>query len=161
MYRQTLKNSGKLTFLTNQPPITMLTHETQIRVRYGEVDQMGFLYHSHYVEYFDVARNDMMNHLGIPNTEIERDGVMLPVTRVEIDYRIPAHFDDLLTVRTTLRQMPSATIKFDYQVLDATGECHTTGSVTLAFMQSDTKKACRPPKKFYDTLKAKFDQYNQ
>lgn len=135
----------------------MLTHDTQIRVRYGEVDQMGFLYHSHYVEYFDVARNDMMNHFGVPNTEIERDGVMLPVTRVEIDYRIPAHFDDLLTVRTRLERLPGATIRFDYQVFAPGGECQTTGSVTLAFMHSDTKKACRPPKKFYDILKGHFD----
>lgn len=136
----------------------MLTHSTPIRVRYGEVDQMGFLYHSHYVEYFDVARNDMMNALGVPNTEIERSGVMLPVVRVEIDYCTPAHFDDVLTVKTYLKEMPKATIKFDYEVYNAQGECQTTGSVTLAFMHSDTKKACRPPREFYDRLKIKFDQ---
>lgn len=123
----------------------MITHDTQIRVRYGETDQMGFLYHAHYVHYFDVGRTELMRHIGIPNTEIEAGGVMLPVINVEVNYRNPAHYDDLLTVRTHLKQLPGVKIRFDYEVFRPNGEKIATGAVTLAFMHSDTKKACRPP----------------
>lgn len=122
-----------------------MTHQTEIRVRYGEVDAMGFVYHSHYIEYFDVARSEMMRQWGIPNSEIERRGVMLPVLKVEIDYKNPAHYDDLLTIRTTIKDMPRVKIKFDYEVFNPNGECITTASVTLAFMNAQTKRACRCP----------------
>ncbi len=135
----------------------MITHTTQIRVRYGEVDQMGFLYHSHYVEYFDVARTEFIRSLGISNKEIEADGVMLPVLNVTIDYRLPAHYDDILTIRTTLREMPGVKIRFYYEVLLPDGQVSTTGSVTLAFMDSQTKKAVRPPKKLLDLVRPYFE----
>lgn len=131
----------------------MITHETQIRVRYGEVDRMGFLYHSHYVEYFDVGRSELMRSLGMPNSQIEDQGVMLPVLKVEIDYKNPAFYDDLLTIRTTLRELPRVKIRFDYEVIRPSGECITTGSVTLAFMHSQTKRACRCPNSIIDALK--------
>lgn len=130
----------------------MITHDTQIRVRYGETDQMGFLYHSHYVEYFDAGRTELMRHLGLPNSRIEEEGIMLPVLNVEINYRNPAHYDDLLTVRTTLKQLPGVKIRFDYEVFRESGELITTGAVTLAFMRADTKTACRPPKKLLEKL---------
>lgn len=138
--------------------VIMLTHQTQIRVRYGEVDQMGFLYHSHYVEYFDVARTEMMRSLGLPNVEIEAAGVMLPVMKVEIDYRSPAAYDDLLTIRTTLRSLPRATIRFDYEVFTPSGDLITTGSVTLAFMHAQSKRACRPPALMMEVLSSHFEQ---
>lgn len=129
----------------------MITHQTQIRVRYGEVDKMSFLYHSHYVEYFDVARTELIRSLGITNREMEDEGVMLPVLNVNINYGTPAAYDDLLTIRTTLREMPGVKITFHYEVL-RDEQILTTGSVTLAFMNSTTKKAIRPPKKLLDIL---------
>lgn len=134
----------------------MIKHQTQIRVRYGEVDQMGFLYHAHYVAYFDVARTEMMRELGLPNVEIERTGVMLPVMRVEVDYSFPAHYDDLLTVEVSLHEMPGVTIQFHYRVLSPQGKLLTTGSVTLAFMNAATKKACRPPAALLEVLRPYF-----
>lgn len=130
----------------------MITHETKVRVRYGEVDRMGFLYHSHYVELFDVGRSEMMRELGIPNLVIEEAGVMLPVLKVEINYKNPAYYDDLLTVRTILKEAPRVKIKFDYEVYRENGECITTGSVTLAFMNSQSKKACRCPQYLLDKI---------
>ncbi|MFI3322922.1 MAG: thioesterase family protein [Rikenellaceae bacterium] len=123
----------------------MITHTTEIRVRYGEVDQMQFLYHSHYVEYFDIARTELIRSLGITNRELEEQGVMLPVLNVNIDYGTPANYDDLLTIRTTLREKPKVKITFHYEVFRGE-ELLTTGSVTLAFMNSETKRAIRPPK---------------
>lgn len=130
----------------------MITHDTQVRVRYGEVDRMGFFYHSHYVELFDIGRSELMRHVGLSNFEIEANGVMLPVLKVEVDYRNPAYYDDLLTVRTTLKQLPGVKIRFDYEVFRENGECITTGTVTLAFMHADTKTACRPPRQLLEKL---------
>lgn len=134
----------------------MLTHQTQIRIRYGEVDRMGFLYHSHYVEYFDVARSEMMRSIGMSNFDIEAQGVMLPVLKVEVEYKNPAHYDDLLTIRTTLREMPKVRIKFEYEVFRPDGELITTGAVTLAFMHATTKRACRCPQYLLDAIANKF-----
>lgn len=117
---------------------------------------MGFLYHAHYVAYFDVARTEMMRELGLPNVEIERTGVMLPVMRVEVDYSFPAHYDDLLTVEVSLHEMPGVTIQFHYRVLSPQGKLLTTGSVTLAFMNAATKKACRPPVALLEVLRPYF-----
>lgn len=122
-----------------------MQHETKIRVRYGEVDRMGFLYHSHYVEYFDVGRSEMMREAGMPNAEIEARGIELPVLKVEIDYKKPAFYDDLLTIRTTLRELPKVKIRFDYEVFSENGELITTGAVTLAFMNAKTKRPVRCP----------------
>lgn len=136
----------------------MIVHQTQIRVRYGEVDRMGFLYHSHYVEFFDVGRSELMRSVGLSNAEIEASGVMLPVLAVNIRYKNPAYYDDLLTIRTTMRDMPGIKVCFYYEVLRENGELITTGDVTLAFMHSDTKRACRPPQQFISRVKSYFTQ---
>ena len=135
----------------------MITHDTPFRVPYGDVDRMGFLYHSHYVELFDMGRTELMRSIGLPNAEIEADGVMLPVLKVEVNYRNPAYYDDLLTIRTTLSEMPGVKIRFDYEVFRENGDRITTGSVTLAFMHADTKTACRPPQRLLEKLAPFFD----
>ncbi|MEG1607553.1 MAG: thioesterase family protein [Mucinivorans sp.] len=131
----------------------MFVHTTQIRVRYGEVDRMGFLYHSHYVEYFDVARSEMMRSVGLTNFMIEQSGYELPVMHVEINYKKAALYDDLITIRTTMRELPRITVTFDYEVFrQGSGEEQTmepelitTGTVRLAYIRRDTKKAVRTP----------------
>ena len=142
----------------------MIQHTTQVRVRYGEVDRMGFYYHSHYVELFDIGRTELMRHIGLTNFAIEAQGIELPVRKVDIDYRSPALYDDMLTVKTELRSLPTATIRFDYTVYrNASGEENlepqqlATGYVTLAFMNRETKKACRPPAFILDTIKGCFE----
>ena len=143
----------------------MLIHDTKIRVRYGEVDQMGFLYHSHYVEYYDAARSKMLRDLGLPYTRVEKAGVMMPVLNLEIRYIKPARYDDLVTVRTILRNMPGARISFEYEVYRPLGnngngedvmELINTAKITLAFMNSTTKRACRVPEMIVDIMKGHF-----
>ncbi len=143
----------------------MVEHETKVRVRYGEVDRMGFFYHSHYVELFDIGRTELMRSIGLSNYEIEASGIELPVCRVEVDYRKPALYDDLLTIRTRITEMPRAQIKFESEVLrNASGDEHSepqsiaSGKVTLAFMHSDTKRACRPPQRIIEVLTPLFSK---
>lgn len=141
----------------------MIQHDTQVRVRYGEVDRMGFLYHSHYVELFDVGRTELMRHIGLSNFDIEASGVELPVRKVDIDYKMPALYDDLLTVRTKLMESPRATIRFDYEIFrtpsgerEMVSEPIAKGYVVLAFMNKGTKRACRPSVKIIDIVKPYF-----
>lgn len=130
----------------------MLKYDYKIRVPYVDVDRMAFLYHSHYIEYFDMARTEMIREMGYPNLKIEEDGVALPVVEIKINYSKPAMYDDVLTIRTKVLEMPSATITFHYEVLrDETLLCQA--SVRLAFMNSETGKACRPPRKLIELFK--------
>ena len=134
----------------------MITYDAKVRVRYGETDKMGFLYHAHYVDYYDVARTELIRSLGTSNLELENSGVMLPVIEVVSNYKTPAHYDDLLTVRCMLREMPGVKIRFDYEVFRENGERINTGHVVLAFMSVATYKACRPPEWFLDFLRPYF-----
>lgn len=130
----------------------MITHEIEIRVRYGEVDRMGFLYHSHYIEYYDMGRNELIRSLGVTQMELEQeDHIMIPVLNVNINYIAPANFDDVLVLRTTLKEMPRVKVMFHGEIL-RNGEVINHGTVTLAFINSETKRAVRPPKKLINAF---------
>ena len=134
----------------------MITRDIPIRVRYYETDCMGFVHHSNYVRYYETARTEMLRELGMTYPELEAQGIMLPVIDVQSRYVSPAFDDDLLTVRVTLAEMPKVKIRFDYEVLRENGERINTGSVTLAFMNAATKRACRAPGSFLERLKPYF-----
>ena len=123
----------------------MITRDIPIRVRYYETDCMGFVHHSNYVRYYETARTEMLRELG-----------MLPVIDVQSRYVSPAFDDDLLTVRVTLAEMPKVKMRFDYEVFRENGERINTGSVTLAFMNAATRRACRAPGSFLERLKPYF-----
>lgn len=134
----------------------MITRDIPIRVRYYETDCMGFVHHSNYVRYYETARTEMLRELGMTYPELEAQGIMLPVIDVQSRYVSPAFDDDLLTVRVTLAEMPKVKIRFDYEVFRENGERINTGSVTLAFMNAATKRACRAPGSFLERLKPYF-----
>lgn len=136
----------------------MIIHDQQIRVRYGETDQMGFLYHAHYVDYYDVARTELLRKMGSSNKELEESGYMLPVIEVVSKYKNPAYYDDLLNVRVWIEDMPQVKIKFNYEVYREGGELINTGHVVLAFMNAATRRACRGPKWFLDIFRPYFKE---
>jgi acyl-CoA thioester hydrolase len=124
----------------------MIRTETQLRVRYAETDQMGYVYYGNYATYFEVARTDWVRHLGTPYAHFERDyGVMLPVLELKLQYLKPATYDDLLTIRTEVRTRPGIKIHFHHQVYNEAGELLVTGEVVLVFISKETMKPCRPP----------------
>lgn len=135
----------------------MISHEEKIRVRYGETDQMGFLYHARYVDYYDVARSELLRRMGSSNKELEASGYMLPVIEVVSNYKNPAYYDDLLTVKVVVREMPTVKIRFDYEIFRENGECINTGHVVLAFMNAGTRRACRGPQWFMDMFRKHFE----
>src|SRR5690348_9666098 len=97
----------------------MYSHETKLRVRYGETDQMGYSYYGNYAQYFEVGRVEMLRSLGVTYKEMEDEGIALPVYTFSIKYYKPAFYDDELTIKTTINKMPAARISFNYQTYNA------------------------------------------
>ncbi len=117
----------------------------QFRVRYGETDQMGFVYYGNYAQYFEMGRTEWLRKLGITYKKMEEDGIMLPVMNLNINYLKPAKYDDLLTLKTILPKLPSAKIEFSYEVYNEEGELLTTAKTTLVFVNMKTNKPTRAP----------------
>ena len=99
----------------------MIKNQIKIRVRYGETDQMGYVYYGNYAQYFEVGRVEWLRSLGFSYKSLEESGVMLPVTHLEIEYLRPGKYDDLLTVTTTLSKKPMVRIEFDFEIVNELG----------------------------------------
>ena len=123
----------------------MKTDKIQFRVRYGETDQMGFVYYGNYAQYFEMGRTEWLRKLGITYKKMEEDGIMLPVMNLNINYLKPAKYDDLLTLKTILIKLPSAKIEFSYEVFNEENELLTTANTTLVFVNMKTNKPTRAP----------------
>jgi acyl-CoA thioester hydrolase len=134
----------------------MYKTETKIRVRYAETDRMGYVYYGNYATYFEVARVEALRELGFSYRTLEDSGILLPVLDFTIRYRRPAYYDDELTIRTTIPELPGARIKFDYEVLNAAGEVITVASTTLVFIQKDTGKPTAVPAEILEAWKKYF-----
>jgi acyl-CoA thioester hydrolase len=131
----------------------MYKTEFQIRVRYGETDQMNVVYHANYITYFEVARTESIRELGFTYREMEAMGVEMPVTEIIIRYLRPAHYDDLLTVKTQLRTLPEKHhIDFYQEIFNENGKLITSGKVTLFFLDKETKKRSKMPDILRDKL---------
>ena len=123
----------------------MYTHEIEIRVRYGETDQMGYVYYGNYAQYFEVARVEMLRSLGINYRDLEESGILLPVISLSIRYIKPARYDDLLKIKTTIHEMPTARISFTYECLGPEGDLLTKAETSLVFQDKQTGKPRRTP----------------
>lgn len=117
----------------------------KIRVRYGETDQMGVVYHGSFAEYFEVGRVEWLRELGVSYKKMEEQGVMLPVVNLNINYKKPAKYDELLTVITKLRTKPTVKIIFDYEVYDEADNLISTAETTLVFVNMKTGKPIMCP----------------
>ncbi len=119
----------------------VFTSEVQIRVRYAETDQMGYVYYGNYGAYYEVARTEAFRKLGIHYKEMEQDGVMMPVLEMRCKYIRPARYDDLLTVKLLLKEKPSgARIKFEYEVYNEAQELLNVGETTMVFVDMQTAR---------------------
>lgn len=123
----------------------MYISETSIRVRYGETDQMGYVYYGHYAMYYEVARVESLRELGLTYKEIEEMGVMMPVLENRSKYLAPARYDDLLRIVTTLREKPGVKIKFEYEIFNDENKLIHQGETVLVFMNKLTNRPCRQP----------------
>lgn len=131
----------------------MITHETKIRVWYKETDQMGFVHHSNYICYYEAARSSFMRWLGVSYAEMEARGVMMPILDVQLKYHSPAFFEEELTVKLIIKELPTTRFWGCYEVYNEKGKLINTGSTTLCFINSQTRRPCRAPEWFVELLK--------
>lgn len=130
----------------------MKIDEIQIRVRYGETDQMGIVYHGNYALYLEMGRIEWLRKLGISYKAMEENGIMLPVVSLNLNYKKSAGYDEVINVKTQLKNMPTAKIEFDYEITNEKGDLLTTASTTLVFIDKGTNRPIRAPKYFLDAL---------
>jgi len=134
----------------------MFSSATQIRVRYAETDQMGVVYHSNYFPYFETARAESIRQLGFTYADMEKMGVIMPVVDVHCRYLRPARYDDLLTINTTLKELPvHHKIEFHHEVFNEPGELLAVGRIILYFMEAKSMKRTTMP----GNLLAKLQSY--
>ena len=120
-------------------------HRTQLRVRYAETDQMGVVWHGHYIAYFEAARTEALRACGGSYRDLEATGTMMPVVEDGLKYIKPARYDDLLTITVRVTEPPGARMKFLYEICNEEGDLLVTGHTTLAFIDTTTRRPCRPP----------------
>jgi len=122
----------------------MLTGDIQIRVRYAETDRMGLLHHANYLVYFEQARTELLRSSGVAYKELEDQGFFLVIAKIEIKYKSPAHYDDLLTVRTTVVRTTPVRLEHQYQMFRENGTLVCEGSSTLACVDREGKLQAMP-----------------
>jgi acyl-CoA thioester hydrolase len=124
----------------------MYQSETSVRVRYGETDQMGYVYYGFYAMYYEVARVEALRQLGVTYKEIEAMGIIMPVLENKSKYLAPARYDEQLKIVTTVRDKPSVKIRFEYEIFNEQNKLIHTGETMLVFIDRKTNRPCRPPK---------------
>jgi acyl-CoA thioester hydrolase len=135
----------------------MIVKETKIRVRYGETDQMKVVYHGTYPQYFEVGRVEALRELGSSYNNMEKEGTILPVVSLEMQFLKSAVYDDVLTVRSTIKEKPSSKLTFYNEILNENGDLLVTGKVILVFVNINTRRPCRPPSAFMEIINPFFD----
>ena len=134
----------------------MYTSETQIRIHYALTDQMGVVYYGNYAQFYEIGRTESIRTLGFTYKEIEAMGIFLAVTDMHIKFFRPAKYDDLITVKTTLREIPlHHKITFHAEIYNQENELLNTGDVTLYFLDAKTMKRSEMPQ----VLKEKLSKY--
>jgi acyl-CoA thioester hydrolase len=130
---------------------------TQLRVRYAETDQMNVVYYGNYAQYFEVGRVESIRNLGITYKDIEASGVIMPVVEMHVKYLRSAKYDDLLTIKTTLRELPvDHRIEFHQEVFNETGKLLTSGKVVLYFLDAATYEKKEMPSNLREKLQPFF-----
>src|SRR4030095_16180864 len=134
----------------------MFVTTTQIRVRYAETDQMGVVYHSNFFPYFESARAESIRELGFTYVDMERLGVIMPIVEVQCRYLRPARYDDLLSIRTILKELPiHHKIEFHHEVYNEKDELLASGRIVLYFIAAKTMKKTTMP----EALREKIQHY--
>lgn len=135
----------------------MIKSQTKIRVRYGETDQMSYVYYGNYAQYFEVGRVEWLRALGVSYKSLEASGIMLPVIELTINYLKPAAYDDLLTITTILTKKPLIKIEFDFEVHNEKKELLTTGFTRLVFMDMKRNKPTKGPQELLDQINSQLN----
>ncbi|GEC77963.1 acyl-CoA thioesterase [Flavobacterium aquatile] len=130
----------------------MKGHEVEVRVRYGETDQMGVVYHGSYVPYFEIGRVEWLRNKGVSYKSLEESGIALPIVSMHLNYKKSARYDDLLTINTKLKKYSGVKIEFDCEIRNENQELLTTAHFILVFLDIKNGKPILPPQFILDIL---------
>jgi acyl-CoA thioester hydrolase len=134
----------------------MFEYTTKVRVRYGETDQMGYMYYGNYAEFYEVGRVEMLRSLGMTYSAMEASGIMMPVLEMKCKYIKPALYDEEISIRVIMDKMPGIRIHFKYELYNPNNELINIGETLLVFVNMKTNRPCLPPQDFIDGLKPFF-----
>lgn len=135
----------------------MFENSTKIRVRYGETDQMGYMYYGNYAEFYEVGRVEMLRSLGLTYRGMEESGIMMPVLEMKCKYLKPARYDEEITVKVIMDKMPGVKIHFRYELFNEKEELIHQGETLLVFVNMATGRPCLPSADFLEKLKPFFE----
>ena len=138
------------------PDKTPILHfEHTLRSRYSETDKMGYVYYGRYLEYFEVARTEMIRSIGVPYSTLEDQGVMLPVVESQVQYKAPILYDEKIFINVLMYETPAVKLETFYKMYtQRTNKVHAQGKVILCFMNEETRKPCRAPADFLQKFAA-------
>ena len=131
----------------------MFSHQTKIRVRYAETDKMGYVYYGNYATYFEVARVEALRSLGVNYKEMEDSGVMLPVLSYSTKFFKPAFYDEELTIKLYIKELPKARIHFYFETFNSSDIKINEAEVVLVFVDMEKNKPCSAPEWLVNQLK--------
>ncbi len=134
----------------------MLYNKTEIKVRYGETDQMGIVNNAVYPSWFEIGRTELFDDLQLPYSEMEKQGIMLPLSELHIKYHSPAYYGDTVTIETKVLKMPGVRIVFDYEIRHKE-RLITTGQTIQAFINDSTRRPIRIPEELKNALQKYFE----
>ena len=135
----------------------MISNDIQIRVLYRDTDKMGVVYHANYIVFYEAARNELFRSINLPYSDLEALNIAMPVTEVTSHYKAHAFYDDLLTVRATVKELPAVRMIVEYEVFNEKGELLNTGTTVLGYLNMDRKRPCRAPEQFMKRLAKYFE----
>ncbi|MDD4192112.1 MAG: thioesterase family protein [Mangrovibacterium sp.] len=134
----------------------MLVSETKVRVYYEDTDKMGVVYYGNYPRYYEIGRTEMIRQLGFSYKEVEDSGILLPARSLRINYIKPAYYDDLLTIKTIVDQIPAIKFPIKTEIYNQRNELLNEGEVTLVFYNGKTNRPCKAPEMFVRLLQKYF-----
>ena len=135
----------------------MFEHATKVRVRYGETDQMGYMYYGNYAQFYEVGRVEMLRSLGLTYSGMEQSGIMMPVMEMSCKYLKPALYDEEITVKVIMKKMPGVKIQFFYELYNEKEELINLGETLLVFVNMKTSRPCLPSPEFLEKIRPFFE----
>jgi acyl-CoA thioester hydrolase len=135
----------------------MFTTETSLRIHYALTDQMGIVYYGHYAQFYEIGRTEAIRQIGFTYKETEAMGIIMPVVEMSSRFLRPAKYDDLITIKTIVKEMPTHhKIVFHSEIYNENGKLLNTGETTLFFIDAKTMKRCQMPERLQQRLSIYF-----
>jgi len=132
----------------------MIASKNEIRIRYDEVDKMGYVYHGNYAKYYHISRTELLRKIGISDKELENHNIILPVIEMSIKYIKPIFYDDIITIKTSLYNIPTSRMIFHHEVRSNNNEMINRATSTVAFVDINTRKPMKAPRFIVNKIKS-------